>query len=389
MPEPAPVPAPRSTVLPRIEAGEVVFPTGRSRYERVKPLGEGGMGEVALARDHDIERPVAIKRLRAELQHGHGLLRFAQEIRMIGRLEHPSIIPVHDVGVDEAGQHYFVMKYVEGDTLEKIIEKLQAHDPAYERRFPHEVRAQIFLSVLRAVQYAHAQGIIHRDIKPANIMVGPYGEVVLMDWGLARPLRGGDLPAEIEPAPQPAGAVTSSLETHHGSIMGTPHYMSPEQARGETDKIDERSDVFSLAVTFHEFISLRHYLDGIEKVEEVLAAVATIGERERNIVGWIGDAVATGAPMEYLHFIRHGLAADPAHRYANAGEMADTLSDIMSGRMKVQCHVTATKRAVFNSLHAVDRHPLVATVLLLAVVGASLTGVVAMVLGILRLTHVI
>ncbi|MBK6534374.1 MAG: serine/threonine protein kinase [Deltaproteobacteria bacterium] len=137
---------------------------------------------------------MAIKRLRPEHANTSALLRFAQEVRTIGSLEHPNIVPVHDVGIDEEGKHYFVMKYVEGETLESVIEKLQAHDPATERRFPIEARAQLFLGILRAVQYAHARGIIHRDIKPANIMVGPYGEVMLMDWGLARPVRVAERP---------------------------------------------------------------------------------------------------------------------------------------------------------------------------------------------------
>ncbi|MBK8697929.1 MAG: serine/threonine protein kinase [Deltaproteobacteria bacterium] len=182
----------RSTVLPTWDGG-AVFREGQLRYERLQSLGEGGMGEVSLARDHDIERRVAIKRLRPEHANTSALLRFAQEVRTIGSLEHPNIVPVHDVGIDEEGQHYFVMKYVEGETLESVIEKLQAHDPATERRFPIEARAQLFLGILRAVQYAHARGIIHRDIKPANIMVGPYGEVMLMDWGLARPVRGAEV----------------------------------------------------------------------------------------------------------------------------------------------------------------------------------------------------
>jgi serine/threonine protein kinase len=112
--------------------------------------------------------------------------RFADEVRAVGQLEHPNIVPVHDVGIDETGQHYLVMKYVQGETLESIIEHLAAGDPSYVARFPQEHRARIFLSILQALRYAHGRGIIHRDIKPANIMVGPHGEVTVMDWGLAK-----------------------------------------------------------------------------------------------------------------------------------------------------------------------------------------------------------
>jgi serine/threonine protein kinase len=374
---------PRATVLPLWEGGAAVFRSGQLRYERLRALGEGGMGEVTLARDHDIDRRVAIKRLRPEHANTSALLRFAQEVRTIGRLEHPNIVPVHDVGVDEEGKHYFVMKYVEGDTLEAVIEKLQARDPAAERRFPMEVRAQLFLGVLRAVQYAHARGIMHRDIKPANIMVGPYGEVMVMDWGLARPVRNGELTALPEDRSRPVDGAVSSLETQHGAVMGTPHYMSPEQARGETDQITERSDVYSLSVMFHELMSLRHYLDGQSGVHAVLAAVATV--KDRSVVEWVADAAATGAPMEYLHFIRKGVSARPADRYANAGEMAGELEEILSGRMKVQCHISGTKRLAHTAMHAIDRHPLIATVFVLMGVLSAVAGAAGAVFGLLRL----
>ncbi len=387
MPASRPSSAARATVLPVLEGGEVVFYTDRLRYERLKVVGEGGMGEVALALDHDIDRRVAIKRLRAEHRGTSSLLRFAQEVRTIGRLEHPNIVPVHDVGIDEEGQHYFVMKYVEGETLETIIEKLAAGDEAYTRRFPYEVRAQVFLGILRAVQYAHARGILHRDIKPANVMVGPYGEVMVMDWGLARSVRGDDPGASDNATRAPAAHAGSSLETQYGAIMGTPHYMSPEQARGETDRINERSDVYSLGVVFHELMSLRHYLDDKKSVQEVLLAVASVGER--TLVEWVALAVATGAPMEYLHYIRHAVAPKPEDRFANAGEMADALEDILSGRIKMQCHISATKRVAHMALHAIDRHPLVATVLLLAGVVSAALGVGALLYGALGLVGVV
>lgn len=373
----------RSTVLPVLEGGAAVFRTGKLRYERLKVVGQGGMGEVTLAQDHDIDRRVAIKRLHPVQQGASSLLRFAQEVRTIGRLEHPNIVPVHDVGVDEEGQHYFVMKYVEGETLENIIEKLAAKDEAYERRFPYEVRAQVFLGILRAVQYAHARGIIHRDIKPANVMVGPFGEVMVMDWGIARPVRGAEAAAYDGAAGAHGRSSSSSLETQDGSIMGTPHYMSPEQARGETDRINERSDVYSLGVLFHELMSLRHYLDGKQSVQEVLISVASVGER--NIVEWVALAVATGAPMEYLHFIRHAVAPKPEERFANAGEMAEGLEDILSGRIKMQCHISATKRVAHMAMHAIDRHPLIATVLLIAGVVSAASGVGALLFAALRL----
>src|SRR5262249_42892166 len=148
----------RTTVLPkrrRVEASVPLEIMQQARFERVKRLGEGGIGEVDLAMDHDISRRVAMKRLRSGSQDAHSLVRFAEEVRIVGQLEHPGIVPVHDVGVDEAGQHYLVMRYVEGDTLETVIEKLRAGDPAYSARFSLAYRVQVFASILEAIGYAH------------------------------------------------------------------------------------------------------------------------------------------------------------------------------------------------------------------------------------------
>ena len=195
----------RSTVLPRVEwegPHPKVKPSERHRFEELGLLGEGGMGEVVLAQDHDIERTVALKRLPENCDLGR-VLRFVEEIRTVGQLEHPNIVPVHDVGVDANGRYYFVMKHLRGETLESIIARLKAGDA--HSRFTMQVRLQVFLSILNALAYAHQQGFIHRDLKPANIMVGPYGEVTVMDWGLAKRIRTPDRPSDV--------AVTQSERT--------------------------------------------------------------------------------------------------------------------------------------------------------------------------------
>ena len=138
-------------------------------YRVLAPLGKGGMGEVSLVRDNDIGRIVALKRLYAPPSGDQsGLVRFISEVRTVGQLEHPNIVPIHDVGLDENGNYYFVMKYVDGETLEHIIKKLADGDPYYHQRYPVDVRLEIFMGLLRALQYAHDQGIVHRDIKPWN-----------------------------------------------------------------------------------------------------------------------------------------------------------------------------------------------------------------------------
>ncbi|MCU1282387.1 MAG: Serine/threonine protein kinase PrkC, regulator of stationary phase, partial [bacterium] len=264
----------RSTVLPRLELrGEArhVVVDGRLRYEPLRALGAGGQAEVTLARDHDIDRAVALKRLLPERNDEASVLRFAEEIRAVGQLEHPNIVPIHDVGVDAEGRYVFVMKYVEGETLESIIGKLRAGDEGYQRRYTAEYRLQICNEILRGVEHAHALGIVHRDLKPANIMVGALGEVVIMDWGLAKrigeaePRAVGAAPADDERA--------RLFQTQVGALLGTPAYMAPEQAEGRLDAIDARSDVYSLAVMFYEFLCLRHPREKLTTVAEMIAAI--------------------------------------------------------------------------------------------------------------------
>jgi hypothetical protein len=209
---------------------------------------------------------VALKRLKPEWLDADSLARFAGEVQVIGQLEHPGIVPVHDVGLDERG-YFFVMKFVEGETLEKVIERLRAGDREALAKYPHEARAQLFLQLCQAMQYAHNKGLIHRDIKPANVMIGPYGEVMLMDWGLAK--RVGTRDARLAPGQ----TATSAYNTMLGHAIGTPMYMPPEQARGEHDRCDARSDVYALCAVFFELMSLQSYLGPQRDVQQILEAV--------------------------------------------------------------------------------------------------------------------
>ena len=377
-----PASATRTTVLPRIEGdgGEVRFHIeSRSRYEPVKLLGAGGMGEVVLVEDQDIARRVAVKRLLPEMIRPAELARFVDEIRTVGRLEHPNIVPIHDVGVDELGRYFFVMKYVEGETLESIIDKLAAGDPAYHAKYTFERRIEMFLGILYALEYAHDQGVVHRDIKPANVMVGRYGEVVLMDWGIAKPM------AETRDAAAGADAElageTSSrgrlFATRVGAIIGTPAYMSPEQALGDNAKVDARSDLFSAAALFHELVSLRHYLHDATTLEGLLAS---IGKEERSF----GQLLAAchpsyPRPAELMHFVHKGLARDPSQRFQSAAEMVAVLQNILEGKVHVQCAVTMTKRMTRELGRFVDRKPYIAFFAMVGVAAMVLFGVVQMV----------
>jgi serine/threonine-protein kinase len=161
-----------TTVLPQVEGlGDTVQLKARSetRYQHLKRLGAGAMGEVNLALDNDIGRTVAVKQLITRTQNPAGVARFIEEIRTIGQLEHPNIVPIHDVGVDEQGQIFFVMKHIDGETLETVLSRLEERHPDYLERYTIDYRIEVFLGLLRALQCAHAKGVIHRDIKPAKI----------------------------------------------------------------------------------------------------------------------------------------------------------------------------------------------------------------------------
>jgi serine/threonine protein kinase len=192
------------------------WPDLGERYEVIGRLGRGGMGVVYLARDRTLDREVAVKVL-AGVHEREAADRLRAEAQILGRLEHPGIVPVHDVGALADGRVFYVMTRVRGKRLD---EALSAETTLAER-------LEIFLRICDAVSFAHAQGIVHRDLKPANVMLGPFGEVLVMDWGVAKRLH--------------AGAADDA-------VVGTPGFMAPEQSEGDRSRVDARADVFALGV---------------------------------------------------------------------------------------------------------------------------------------------
>jgi serine/threonine-protein kinase len=270
------------------------------------------------------------------------------------------------------------MKHLKGETLATIIERLQAGDPEAHRRFTFTVRQQIFLGVLNAVAYAHGQGVIHRDLKPANIMVGPFGEVTVMDWGLARRTGASEFPLPAgQPIPlrQEAGksAGREIFRTQAGVVMGTPLYMSPEQARGAHDEVDERTDTYALTVILHELMSLYHYLDDTQPVEQILKDVQTVKPR---VVSTKKHPTQPVLPAEIAWFVDKGLEKDRTRRYQNVQEMIETLQRGLGAHVAVQCHRTLIKRVLQEVATRADAHPIAVMVGGATVMGLFVAAVV-------------
>jgi len=368
-------PAVRTTILPK-QQGSIAgagASTEQPRYDEIRLLGEGASGDVVLTRDCDIDRMVALKRLRAA-NSKELTARFAREIQIIGRLEHPHITPVHDVGVDAAGRYFFVMKYVDGETLESVIDKLMDGDPAYHARYTFEYRTQIFLKILDAIDFAHARGVIHRDIKPANVMIGPFGEVVVMDWGVARQVADAD---PDEPSTTRVDAAQPSTVTREDALVGTPAYMSPEQARGENATLDVRSDVYSLCAMFYELLTLRYYLaDKVDPDASLVAVVMAVLLHEPVTADQVSNPYQGTVPRELSFFLMRGLQKSRDDRFANVREMIAELKNNLDGKICVYCTSTALKRGVMEYAHLLDRHRKIGVVVAVSVAVFALLGIV-------------
>jgi len=210
------------------------------RYVLQEPVGQGGMGTVYRAQDRELKREVALKVLREDVVGAGAAARLEREAQILAHLEHPGIVPVHDAGTLSDGRIYYVMKLVRGQRLE---------DFAGRATLTQVLR--LFLKVCETVAFAHAQGVVHRDLKPSNIMVGAFGEVLVLDWGIARILW------ELEPRTERVSDVSLDNEanTAPGTVLGTPGFMAPEQAQGLTHLVDARTDIFALGAILETLLA--------------------------------------------------------------------------------------------------------------------------------------
>jgi serine/threonine-protein kinase len=295
---------------------------GGGRYRVLGEIARGGMGVVLRARDVDLGRDLALKVLQARHRDDPGVIgRFVEEARIGGRLQHPGIVPVHELDTLADRRPFFTMKLVEGRTLAALL----AERPTAATDLPRLLA--IFEQVCQTVAYAHARRVIHRDLKPAKVMVGSFGEVQVVDWGLAKVLPEGVDVSDGDTAipTDRGGPAGSDGESQPGSVLGTPSYMAPEQARGDIERLDERADVFGLGAILCEVITGRPPFEGSRRDE--IRAKAALGD--------LADAMRhlddCGADAELIDLARDCLAAEPERRPRDAGEVARRISAYQAG----------------------------------------------------------
>lgn len=313
--------------LSRLDAEPIA---SAERYRVIEEIGRGGMGVVYRAEDRRLGREVALKVLHESRAGAEAAERLRREAEILARLEHPGIVPVHDVGTLADGRVFYAMRHVRGERL----------DRAAFASLSRAERLRCFIRICDAVAFAHHQGVVHRDLKPENVMLGPFGDVLVMDWGVAKVLSRGkpeetgegrvvvespatEPAATMVPAPRPA---SRGGETDTGTVLGTPRYMAPEQRLGDPRRIGAHSDVYALGAVLH------YLLTGSPPPADPAAPASSSAPR----------------PLESIR--RRAMAPDPAARYAGAAELAADVARFLDGD-PVRAHRETPLERVGRWLH--------------------------------------
>jgi len=343
-------------------------------YRLAGELGRGGMGAIYKVQDQTINRTIAMKVL---VRSGDPLqrLRFREEAQVTGQLEHPGIVPVHEFGSDKRGHLYFTMKLVNGRSMAEIITQMRERDQATIEEFTLTKMLKILVDVSNAIAFAHFRGVIHRDIKPANIMIGRFGEVQVMDWGLAKVIAKGQddlarvaqLSASGAPHRGPARGATrpaaddlvsesrsAGLNTLDGTIIGTPAYMAPEQAQGDSALITTRTDIYTLGALLYEMLTLTPPYRG-DSAKSLIAQVID-GHREPPE----RRAPERNIPRELSAIAMKALEVDPQRRYATVESFKADIELYLDGRA-----VTAKVDSLVETIGKLMRRNRVASVAIL------------------------
>lgn len=292
------------------------------------------MGVVSSAHDTDLDRDLAVKRVRADQVSTRALARFFAEARVTAQLDHPGIIPVYELGLDSSGDAYFSMQLVCGERLTDVLERYRAGESDWSL-----VRVlNALLRATEAIAYAHYKGIIHRDIKPSNIMLGRHGQVYVMDWGLAHELHGDD--AHDLRIREASGTDATSLQTHDGDVVGTVAYMPPEQGRGEVAAMGTWSDVYSIGAIVYELLTGRVPYGDASSSD----TGGTLAQLRKRAPTAIGNPPLRQTP-EVVAICNKAMARNPEDRYLDAGALAKDLQAYLDGRV-----VTAHRTGVWSEL---------------------------------------
>lgn len=295
------------------------------RLEIEHRVAAGGMGSIDVAVDRALDRRIAIKTLHPHLRGDDGSVRmFLREARLTSLLDHPHIVPLYDLAEREDGSLFFAMKLVEGQTLAALIGALPRGVPATATLYG---LLDVVAKVCDALAFAHSRGVLHCDVKPANVMVGEYGQVFLMDWGIARLVAtetapGSDRMSALEAEP-PAAVGRRGLTDN--SVIGTPCYMSPEQARGDRKALDPRSDVFLLGATLYELLTHRPPYVTTDRTETLALAAAGAFPSPRKVAGELA------VPLELERIVLRAMAKAPEQRYPSVSALKEDLVRFMRG----------------------------------------------------------
>ena len=343
-----------------------------ARYQPLRFHARGGLGDVYVAEDVELRREVALKYLRGRLAGPTERERFLVEAEITGRLEHPGVVPVYGLGQDTEGQPFYAMRFIRGETLVDAIKAFHASENAGKDNGERDVAFQkllrSFLSICQTMAYAHSRGVIHRDIKPGNVMIGPYGETLLVDWGLAKLLGMPEGSSEYSQRWRES-ACRRLLEPDSGVVKGSPAYMSPEQAAGKGDEIGPASNIYSLGTTLYALLTGRPPFTGpiLEVLAEVKAGLFPPPRQVRPNVPPALEAVCLKAMQ------RH-----PADRYASADALAADIERWLAGEPVSAWPEPWSVRA----RRWLKRHrTLVTTILAVIVVGGIILTVATMLLA--------
>jgi serine/threonine-protein kinase len=321
------------------------------KYVIEREIGKGGMGRVFLAFDKDLRRRIAVKVILPRIsQSPDHVARFVEEAQITGQLEHPGIPPVHELAMNASGEIFFTLKLVKGRTLKDIIRDLHIGRRETRERYSRAKLLIILQAVANAVHFAHEKGVIHRDLKPENIMIGDYGEVQVMDWGLAKVTDAPDRDEDFTEDPVETFRIEQHMVTAHGLVHGTLYYMAPEQAQGKNDLVDRRSDIYALGATLYEILTYVPPKSG-EKLSDLLEECRlglTVPPSER--------APKLRIPPALEEICMKALEYHPDDRYQTAAEMAEAIQAYLDGTKEEERRHAESEERLVEALKVIALH---------------------------------